>query len=347
LIEKIGNEGTAALQALSEGIQCYQATEIPEHSYNAEPIHKLGLATLYYYRSKTAGGVPILFVPSLINRATILDLSAKRSFLLTLASLGLEPYLLDWGELLLDSKEQHEELEFSLSDYFSKRLKPIIEKTAEFAGQPVIIAGYCMGGLLAVASAFVLPRLIAAVATIATPWEFNKFPFSPYFNGHQLKQLFDTSADLSIIPAKLVQLAFSAQHPIISGNKFLNYKAKAAKDEHFALIENWVNDGVNLSGKLLKECLLEFSISNRPIQGTWQMEGKTINARHLNKPSFCAIARDDKVAPLATTLPLAEQLNHPHNVIKITNSGHIAPIISRTHNIANDLAIWALNLEKV
>ena len=42
-------------------------------------------------------GLPMLVVPSLINRAYILDLTVERSFLGHLAGVGYRPLLLDWG----------------------------------------------------------------------------------------------------------------------------------------------------------------------------------------------------------------------------------------------------------
>ena len=42
-------------------------------------------------------GQPVLIVPSLINRAYILDLTSRRSFVAHLARAGYRPLLLDWG----------------------------------------------------------------------------------------------------------------------------------------------------------------------------------------------------------------------------------------------------------
>ena len=42
-------------------------------------------------------GPPVLFVPSLINRAYVLDLMPGRSMLRWLAANGVRPLLLDWG----------------------------------------------------------------------------------------------------------------------------------------------------------------------------------------------------------------------------------------------------------
>src|SRR5689334_17389938 len=45
-----------------------------------------------------AGRHPVLIVPSLINRARVLDLAEDRSLVRHLTQAGFRPLLLDWGE---------------------------------------------------------------------------------------------------------------------------------------------------------------------------------------------------------------------------------------------------------
>src|SRR5690606_35032477 len=53
---------------------------------------------LAYAPQRRKSGRPVLVVPSLINRAYILDLTAQRSFMRDLAARGFRPYLVDWGQ---------------------------------------------------------------------------------------------------------------------------------------------------------------------------------------------------------------------------------------------------------
>ena len=41
------------------------------------------------------------------------------------------------------------------------------------AGGPVVLAGYCMGGLLTLAAALRRPDLVRGLALLATPWDFH------------------------------------------------------------------------------------------------------------------------------------------------------------------------------
>jgi len=108
-------------------------------------------------------GPTILFVPSLVNRATVLDLAPGRSMMRFLASAGLRPLLLDWGW------PGEVERRFSLTDYIAGRL----ERALTAVPERVVLAGYCMGGLLCTALAERRPERLSGLALLATPWDFH------------------------------------------------------------------------------------------------------------------------------------------------------------------------------
>lgn len=76
-------------------------------------------------------GPSILFVPSLINRAYVLDLAEEASFTRYLASKGTHPLLLDWGW------PGPVERQFTLADYIGGRL----ERALRAINEPVILVG--------------------------------------------------------------------------------------------------------------------------------------------------------------------------------------------------------------
>ena len=80
-----------------------------------------------------------------------------------LAGAGLRPLLLDWGW------PGEVERGFTLTDYMAGRL----ERALVAVGAPVVLAGYCMGGLLAMAAAQRRPEQVRALALLATPWDFH------------------------------------------------------------------------------------------------------------------------------------------------------------------------------
>ena len=104
-------------------------------------------------------GPPLLVVPSLINRAYVLDLAEGGSMMRWLATVGVRPLLLDWGW------PGEVERSFTLTDYIAGRLERALGATP----RRVVLAGYCMGGLLALAAALRRPERIRATLQISWP----------------------------------------------------------------------------------------------------------------------------------------------------------------------------------
>src|SRR5260370_29823422 len=84
-------------------------------------------------------GAPLLVVPSLVNRAYILDLMPQKSLLRWLAANGLRPLLVDWGT------PGDLERRFTLTDYIARRPQAAPHAPAAAARQPTAGTGYCLG----------------------------------------------------------------------------------------------------------------------------------------------------------------------------------------------------------
>ena len=114
-----------------------------------------------------ADAQPLLVVPSLINRAYILDLSGEVSLLRWLAAAGQRPYLVDWDG------PGAQERDFTLTDYIAGRLEAALDAVLAATGRPPVLVGYCMGGDLALALAQRRQRDLDALVLMATPWDFH------------------------------------------------------------------------------------------------------------------------------------------------------------------------------
>ena len=77
---------------------------------------------------EASGGRPVLFVPSLINRHYILDLSESCSLMRWMAGRGIRPLLLDWGST------GPLERRFTLTDFVAGRLERALNAVLELGG---------------------------------------------------------------------------------------------------------------------------------------------------------------------------------------------------------------------
>lgn len=269
-----------------------------------------------------AGGVPVLVVPSLINRFYILDLNTERSLLRFLAARGLRPLVIDWG------KPGPVERGFSLSDYVTRRLDSAFSAAAILAGPKLAVVGYCMGGLLALALAERRRREIAALALLATPWDFHaEHAEQARLLGGCVELLAATCGAAGEVPVDLLQSLFLALDPLLAVRKFTRFAALApdsADGRAFVALEDWLNDGVPLALPVACESLAQWYGANEPGNGSWRVAGTVIEPQRFALPSLVVVPARDRIVPPASAAALASLL--PRATSLAPPLGHIGMI---------------------
>ncbi|MDB5409220.1 MAG: alpha/beta hydrolase [Rhodospirillales bacterium] len=272
-----------------------------------------------------AGGVPLLVVPSLINRSTILDLAAERSLLRFLAGQGIRPLLVDWG------RPGPVERGFGLTDYIAGRLDAAFEAALVHAGAPLTVLGYCMGGLLAVALAQRRRREIAALALLATPWDFHAAQVAQARLLGSLAPWLEAACGLlGEVPVDTLQAMFLGLDPLLALRKFSRFATldpASPEAQEFVALEDWLNDGVPLALPVARECLADWYGANSPARGLWRVAGTPILPSRVTLPTLVVVPARDRIVPpasasaLAAALPQATRLEPP--------LGHIGMIVGR------------------
>ena len=225
-----------------------------------------------------------------------------------LAANGVHPMVLDWGE---------PEPAFTLSDHIAGRLVQAMEACRQASGgQPLTLAGYCMGGTFAAAAAALRPDLVRRLILLASPWDFHAGgppAFPPTL-----------PPGLQLVPVDQMQAAFALADPDAVARKFRRFsgmKQDSAAARLFVAIEDWLNDGVPLSGATARECLRDWYRDNLPVRGTWQVAGQTINPATINVPVFAAVPRRDRIVQPDSALALVRLL--PHVTLLEPDAGHV------------------------
>ncbi|MBI0536257.1 alpha/beta fold hydrolase [Roseomonas sp. KE2513] len=265
-------------------------------------------------------GPATLFVPSLVNRATVLDLMPGHSMLRWLAAAGLRPLLLDWGE---PGSAEHG---FTLTDWIAGRLERALAVAARAAGGPIVLAGYCMGGLLTLAAALRRPELVRALVLLATPWDFHAGGVADRARAaaNLLPLLEPVMAATGGLPVDALQLLFAGLDPFGIARKFRAFgrlDPASPRAAHFVALEDWLNDGVPLPAPVARECLAGWYGQNTPMAGTWRVAGRPVDPAGWAGPAFLAIPRGDRIVPPESARALAHRLPDP-TVLSIP-AGHI------------------------
>jgi poly(3-hydroxyalkanoate) synthetase len=296
-------------------------------------IWREGSSRLLDYGIRGGQGRVLLMVPSLVNRAYVLDLMPGRSMLRWLASSGVRPLLLDWGW------PGPVERRFTLTDYIAGRLERALTAVRDLSpdAKPVL-AGYCMGGLLAVAAAQRRPDLVGGLALLATPWDFHAAGREQALSLARVLPFVEPAMALSgSLPIDVIQVLFAMLDPVAIADKFRAFaRLDPASDRArlFVALEDWLNDGVPLPAPVARECLSDWYGANSPARGRWRVAGLPVRPASLALPSFVAIPGRDRIVPPQSALPLAADI--PGAAVHRPPAGHVG----MTAGARAEAALW-------
>lgn len=321
--------------ALAEGILAYRRHPYRRDLTPPPVVWREGTSRLLEYGVRSANDAaavpgddtapPILIVPSLINRAYILDLEADNSLLRWLAAAGLRPLLLDWD------RPGAEERRFTLTDYVAGRLEAALDAVRARTGRRPVVLGYCMGGLLALALAQRRPEDLAGLALLATPWDFHAEMAG---QAKMMTAALVASAPLldglGELPVDVIQALFAGLDPQLTPRKFVAFArldpaSRAARA--FVALEDWVNDGVPLAAPVARECLAGWYGENTAARGLWRVAGRPVLPGEIALPSLCVIPARDRIVPPGSAMALARAI--PGAACWTPAAGHIGMIVGR------------------
>lgn len=305
-------------RALLAGIAAYRRHPFQRDLADPPAVWTEGETRLLDYAAPGAEGPPVVFVPSLVNRAQVLDLMAGRSLLRFLAGQGVRPLLVDWGW------PGEAERAFTLTDYVAGRLERLLAALPQRA----VLVGYCMGGLLALAAALRRPDRVAALGLLATPWDFHATPEEAgraTAAAALLPGLEPVLQATSTLPVDVIQTLFAGLDPWGIPAKFRAFARldpASSRAALFVALEDWLNDGVPLAAPVARETLGGWYGANTPARLAWRIAGAVVDPAALAVPAFLAIPHRDRIVPPASARALAGRLP-PGAVLHEAAAGHI------------------------
>ena len=281
-------------------------------------------------RSYGVAGRRILFVPSLINGSSVLDLSARNSMMRGLAALGLDPILLDWGTPAPD------EADLDIAGHVARYLVPLLQRL----GEDAVLAGYCVGGTMAIAAAALCrPK---ALILIATPWDFSGFPAQ---SRTDLLTLWDSAGPIAepmgLVPAEVLQQVFWQLDPARTVEKFVQFADKdpeSPEGQNYIAVEDWANDGPPLTYSAGRELLEGMHGANVTGEGKWQVGGRLIDPDRFDMPVLNILSTTDRITPASTAWPGGE--------IVALDEGHVGMVVGRRapQSLWQKIADWVNGL---
>ena len=320
------------------GIRLYR-----DHPYRrrlADPptVWRAGTTRLLHFRPRGPERAVVLAIPSLVNRAYILDLAPRASLMRWLAGQGVRGFMVDWDA------PGEEELGFELTDYVMQRLDPMIEVIRARCGRRPILLGYCMGGLLAAALAQRRGGEVAGLSLLATPWDFHA-GHDPHFLAHMSRMARPYLSRGQPLPVDLLQCMFLGLDPWLALRKFSRFAKldpNGASARAFVALEDWLNDGVPLAPRVADDAVDGWYGHNTPAAGGWEIDGEAINPSRITVPTLAMIPAGDRIVPPESGMALVRAIDAAE--VQRPPLGHIGMVVSgrAKAQVWKPLAAWIL-----
>ncbi|MBL8705769.1 MAG: alpha/beta hydrolase [Rhodospirillales bacterium] len=318
-------ESCRLLDQLAAGVLAYRRHPYRRNLDTPPTVWREGTTRLLDYAPENRDGLPVLLVPSLINRAYVLDLSENRSLARWLAAEGFRPLLVDWdrpGEV---------ERSFTLTDYIGGRLEQALDAALALTGRKPALLGYCMGGLLAVALAQRRQRDLQGMILLATPWDFHA---GARFRFDRIMPMLAPGLAAAMeawreLPTDVLQMLFYSLDPYLVIRKFRQFAAMdpaSPKAQAFVALEDWLNDGIPLAGPVARECLVGWYGENQPERKRWRIAGRPVDPGQIDLSTLILVPARDRIVPPPSATPLLTAI--PGALAMSPPLGHIGMVVA-------------------
>jgi polyhydroxyalkanoate synthase len=316
-------------EAALAGLRAYQSAPRHQPQQSLPICADAGRAALRDYGGT---GPKTVFVPSLINPPTILDLDKNNSLLRWLSENGVHPYLVDWGA------PTQAEANLSVAGHVEDLLLPLLAAISE----PVHLVGYCLGGTMAAAAACITRPL--SLTMIAAPWRFDGFPEESRNGLAELWQSAEPMAQqLGALPMEVLQTAFWKLDPARTVSKFEMFgklDPDSDRARAFVALEDWANDGAPLSYGAGRELVEDLFLCNITGEGQWQVAEQAADISALTCPVLDVVSSSDHIVPEASAARIGE--------VRTLAQGHVGMVVGGRARKAlwEPLAAWLSQVQQ-
>jgi len=285
-------------------------------------VHAQGRVKLRYYAPPgEARGTPVVLVPSLINKAYILDLEPGRSLVQALAERGHPTFVVDWGTP--EPENASEDMAATLGI-----LRRCVDRACRHVGaRQAHLFGYCMGGTVAAIFAALHPERVKSLTTLAAPILFAEGGrFGSFVQAVDVGAAFPLD---ELVPVERMKPAFQLLDPMGNLSKYLAIEAASHDPRQLARVlvrERWLEENVPLPGAFAAEFVREGYQNDGLVNESWAVGGRVVRLSDIRVPTLVVTCAKDFITPVAAAAPLAERVSGPARHVCL-DVGHIGVVV--------------------
>ena len=290
-----------------------------------------GTAQVYRFRqtrdaggpAPKPGGMPVLLVPSMINRWYVLDLRPGASLSRALVDEGLDTWCLDWGI------PQDEDRYLSWDDV-QDRLSRVVRFLRRATGAPKVgILGYCMGATLSGIFTATHAADVAAFVNLAGPFDFSQGGLLSTMVDRRWFDV-DAVADAGNVAPSQMQDGFVALRPTQPWSKIIakmetafDPKARAS----FEALDEWASDNIPFPASAYRTYIRELYQQNGLMTGEHRVRGKRVDLANITCPVLTVAAERDAICPLPAARALNERCGTTDHELIVVPGGHVGAVV--------------------
>ncbi len=271
---------------------------------------------------------PLLFVPPLVNKYYLFDLTPKASYLKWLVDQGHTVFVISWA----NPDESHADtgMDAYVKDGVIAALDAVEKATGEADAD---LVSYCLGGTLSAMTLAYLAKTdradrIASATLIATLVDFGDMGEWSVFTGEDDLRAFDRYLDeKGYVEAHDLTKLFSAVRAndliwsSVVNHYLLGDEARASD------LLWWFDDGSRIPARMLKEYGRQILRGNRLKDGGVEIDGMTLDLKAIETPVMIVALKDDHVSAWKNTYAGRHFFGGPTRFL-LGGSGHNAGMIN-------------------
>jgi polyhydroxyalkanoate synthase len=286
-----------------------------------------GSAALYRFRRpqhvRPAGSLPVVIVPSMINKWYVVDLRAGASLVEALVAGGLEVFCLDWGTA------QDEDRYLAWDDIIARLGRAVRFALRTTRASQAGLLGYCMGSTLAGIYAALEQKHVAAFVNLAGPFD---FAHAGLMRTMVDPRWFDVRAitDAGNVAAQQMQAGFVALRPTAQIAKWVGFFDRAHDPkarEAFEALETWASDNIPFPGAAYATYIEELYQKNALVRGEHHVAGKRVDLAAIRCPVLTVAAERDAICPMPAARALNEACGSSDKELVVVPGGHVGAVV--------------------
>jgi polyhydroxyalkanoate synthase subunit PhaC len=325
--DRVRTEVERAIQRNIKGLEFLTATKQPVGAMASDLIVRRGTMALYRYRPliDEVYRLPLLIVTPPSNKGYIFDLAGGQSFVEFMLGRGYDIFLLDW------MPPRRDEAHLGVEDYLLDFIPFCIERVQEITGEAdLTLAGYCMGGTLAVMYAALHPDGPAAnLLCFTTPIDFSHMRL---FRAWATRDHFDVDRlvdTLGNVPPELVLGAFDLMRPANRAAGMIHLWTNMWNDDFvksYRMFDRWAAETLPMPGGYFRQIIKQLLWDNQLLEGTMQVDGRPVDLKAVDAPILSIVAQHDHVVAREAAAPLLASTGSPECEEIVSKGGHVSVV---------------------